>query len=190
MIATSIRGRHRSGDNALIASGGPYADGSSPTTITENICLPVDCYNFIIMDAYGDGMSNSSFSCTVHKGSFELDDQFGGLLCKLDTADANFGTSKTIPFCVTQAAVGIDEFVLSGSDVTLYPNPAQQSVAISMLSEGQKTIRLFSASGRLIQEFSTSLLQVNVDLSSIEKGVYFVNISSQQGQVVKKLVKE
>lgn len=176
------------GSNTLIAQGGTYSDNSIPTDIVENRCLPVGCYNFIIKDAYGDGMSNNSSGCSQKKGSFELLDMHGDTLCKLSTSQAAFGDSLLIPFCVTAASLGLPTNNLDDV-LEVFPNPTNGDITINISIEGEKSIQVFSASGQMLMEKSTKEMSLIMELSRMESGIYFINIQTNQGNVIKKVIK-
>ena len=56
----------------LIASGGDYQPNQAGTTITEELCLVDDCYEFTIYDSYGDGIC-----CDYGDGFYEFYDANG-----------------------------------------------------------------------------------------------------------------
>ncbi|SDH61005.1 FG-GAP-like repeat-containing protein [Winogradskyella thalassocola] len=73
-----------------VASGGTYDNEADGSTITVDACLEDGCYDFIINDAYGDGIccsyGNGSYTVTVNG----LEVASGG----------NFENSETTNFCV------------------------------------------------------------------------------------------
>jgi hypothetical protein len=54
----------RDADNSITASGGGYADVPGANVIVEEICLPIDQYRLIVMDAGGNGISNGGYLLT------------------------------------------------------------------------------------------------------------------------------
>ena len=88
------------------ASGGPYNDVSGGELITENICLAVDCYNFIINDSYGDGMYGSQWgSCSVDGEYYIIDVASGTVLASTIAANADYGNQEINNFCLSQPAI-------------------------------------------------------------------------------------
>lgn len=77
------------GDNTL-AEGGPYANFQEGTVETEEICLLDGCYEFVIMDAVGNGLC-----CFNGDGSYEVVDQDGNVLA----SGGEFGNQETTEFC-------------------------------------------------------------------------------------------
>lgn len=84
----------------LVAAGSGY--GTSNATINERFCLPDGCYEFIIKDAYGDGIC-----CTYGNGSYQLTDASGTMLASggnyghIETKTVCVGGATTTPSCPT-----------------------------------------------------------------------------------------
>ncbi|MEO8066714.1 MAG: DUF4331 family protein [Flavobacteriales bacterium] len=51
----------RVADNSVTASGGGYVDTPGGTVEVENICLPIDAYDLIVMDAGGNGITGGGY---------------------------------------------------------------------------------------------------------------------------------
>ena len=77
--------------NTLV-EGGPYQDNVMGTAITESICLPNACFDFIMKDEYGDGMC-----CGYGNGSYRLvNDATGATLA----SGGRFTDQQTTNFCI------------------------------------------------------------------------------------------
>jgi hypothetical protein len=74
---------------ATVASGGTYGSSPDGSTVTEDLCLPNDCYTFTITDAYGDGIC-----CAYGAGSYTLTGPGGTL-----ASGGSFGASESTSFC-------------------------------------------------------------------------------------------
>ena len=82
----------RDAGNTVVAAGGTYGSQPDGSTVVENLCLTDGCYDFIIYDAYGDGIC-----CAYGNGSYSLtDDSSGSALA----SGGSFGASETTNFCV------------------------------------------------------------------------------------------
>ena len=80
-------------NNALLFTGGPY--NVEFATITEVFCLPPDvCYNFTIMDTFGDGIC-----CGFGEGNYQLTNAEGQILVD---SDGQFSDSQTNEFCPSE----------------------------------------------------------------------------------------
>lgn len=76
----------------VLASGGPYVNSNQGLVMEESICLSTGCYDFIMYDAYGDGMSFTN-------GSYELTDSEGTVLA---SGGGDFGTDITHEVCIEE----------------------------------------------------------------------------------------
>ncbi|PTX60362.1 putative secreted protein (Por secretion system target) [Kordia periserrulae] len=73
-----------------VASNGYSAANPDGSTVTETLCLPNDCYTFVINDAYGDGIC-----CSYGNGSYTLTGPDGVI-----KSGGSFGNSETTDFCL------------------------------------------------------------------------------------------
>lgn len=76
------------------------------------------------------------------------------------------------------------EFVF---EAVLYPNPTSNTLSIS-LTDGIRYNSAFIYS--MLGEKLLSTSENNIDVSSLSEGIYFVEIKTDQGAVIKKFVKE
>ncbi|MEX1191450.1 MAG: T9SS type A sorting domain-containing protein [Brumimicrobium sp.] len=73
-------------------------------------------------------------------------------------------------------------------DVSLYPNPAEENVAI-MTSKNIKSVSVFSNTGqKVMDKQDISANQTSLSLKEITSGIYFVKTSTVDGTNVSKLV--
>jgi hypothetical protein len=72
-------------------------------------------------------------------------------------------------------------------EITLWPNPVQNSLNISNLNETVRLIELYNITGKKV--YSTTLLASNIDVSTLTKGVYFVKIDTAKKLLHFKIIK-
>ncbi|MES2690341.1 MAG: T9SS type A sorting domain-containing protein, partial [Bacteroidota bacterium] len=94
-----------------------------------------------------------------------------------------------------QVALGIAE-TFSGITVTAQPNPFSSSVSLSVNSgvEEHVTIRVTDLAGRLVSFQTAQILtgdnQIQVqNLDDVKDGVYFINLTTSNGIITRKVVK-
>ncbi len=75
----------------ILKSGGPYQKGVAGTIVRDTFCLPNGCYNFEILDEYGDGIC-----CNFGNGSYSLVGADG----KTIASGGAFQFSEVTNFCV------------------------------------------------------------------------------------------
>jgi len=83
--------------NITYAVGGPYTLGIQ--TIVETPCLPTGCYNFIIYDRFGDGLS---YDVT---GDYTVVDEYGNTLA---SGAGNFGSQQTTNICLQNPCADVE----------------------------------------------------------------------------------
>ena len=89
---------------------------------------------------------------------------------------------------------GIDE-ILPGSDIAIYPNPANGSFNIRYTGISNKNfyLTLFNTVGEKVKEEFLPLVNhsdVPVNISTLPAGFYFVQLQSGQNTFTKKIVVE
>lgn len=107
---------------------------------------------------------------------------------KNQSADAYF--LMVDDFKVTSSNLSVSEAF--SSKFTVYPNPAAGQVFLSN-AEGISisSINLTDLNGRVVQTVNLDgATQASIDLSSLSAGIYMMNISSDQGKAVKKIVRQ
>jgi hypothetical protein len=73
--------------------------------------------------------------------------------------------------------------------IHIYPNPAKNTLIIENVENfGIKSISILNQNGQEIKQFESRLEQL--DLSEIKSGLYFLRISLENGQLIKKIVIE
>lgn len=167
--------------NVVLYSGNGYANSQTPTPITQDFCLDYGCYNFKIMDSYGDGLNGSS--CTNGAGSYQI--LFTeAVIAELTQAQADFGSSNTTNFCLN---LGLDENS-SADAISVYPNPAGEFVTISANDLLIEKIELVNITGQVISAVQVASKQIKMDLSAMSSGVYFLKIYTENNSTTKQLV--
>ncbi len=161
-------------------SGGPYTMTPSPSTLNLPFCLSEGCYKFTINDSWGDGLKGS-WGCA--DGSYTITDANNTVLVQLPTANANFGATKTDPFCVTP--LGLKEFTTSWK---LYPNPVNDLLTIETPASGIKTIHITNAAGQVIQTMQSELNTISIPATSLAKGMYFIQLTDTEGTSQKSFI--
>jgi hypothetical protein len=73
----------------------------------------------------------------------------------------------------------------------VFPNPSTGLVNIVLpVTDLDQNIRILNAVGQVVYETTTSFDEIEIDLSSLTKGIYYVQSSSANGSAMKKLILE
>ena len=164
--------------NLVVASGGPYTDGTPNQTFSQANCLPNGCYTFVIYDSYGDGLDDGQ-----NTGNFMLTDTAGTILANMGT---NFTDSTSRSFCIQPTAV---ETIEGLSLFEVFPNPASQNCFVHLELDGQARLSLVNTLGQELRQYTVDQKwQQQIDLSNLPAGVYYLRLQLDQKQQSRKLI--
>jgi Zn-dependent metalloprotease len=78
---------------------------------------------------------------------------------------------------------------LKTSDIVLYPNPVANTLNI-VTKEKIRTIRINAANGSLVKVISNNKENTSLDFSNLVKGIYIVEVVTDNGSVINKIIKQ
>ena len=87
---------------------------------------------------------------------------------------------------VTNNVVGVFEVFLS-NEVTIYPNPATNSISFSNPGDNSDVL-VMDLQGKVVYRTTTSCSKITLDVSTFERGIYLVQVKSASGITTKKIV--
>ncbi|HMT29018.1 MAG TPA: Omp28-related outer membrane protein [Bacteroidia bacterium] len=97
-------------------------------------------------------------------------------------------TGITLP-AKNGTTVGLNE-TADVSHVGLYPNPAKNEINLTGLNDKITEIKIVNVIGKTVLDIHPGETMMNLNISELPSGVYFVNISSKEKNIVKRFVKE
>lgn len=98
------------------------------------------------------------------------------------TVCPNFIVGPGVPLEVIECSVGVDE--INNSNVTIYPNPAQNFISIhSNLSN--TNFKLLDVQGRIVKTGMITSDNEKIDLSTLDAGIYFLRVGESVLKVQK-----
>ncbi len=159
---------------------GGYDDN---TLFEEYVTLPSSgCYKFVIVDNWGDGLSSPGYF-KVTNGDEQI---------IYEGADFGALTSRTLDVEFSTGTTEISE--LAGMEV--YPNPTASDVTVSLeLTETiNAELRVVDLTGKAIQtqnlgQLNSGIHNLNVSMTNIPVGIYYVELVSETGIQTEKVVK-
>jgi len=112
---------------------------------------------------------------------------------KLSSSDiGQWGMNTPAYFCMdnfkTMDGVGFAE-LSSKSQISLYPNPVQNILNIALSNTVVEQVNIFDANGRLVRQIGNISNSMRIDVSSLNKGLYYLQIIGDQKLITKKFVK-
>jgi len=166
-------------NNACSITGGYVYTGATYTNLQNKYLFADYCNNRI-------GWVNSTTP-----GTITWTESFSGNFTTFaENADGELfiaGGSNGIVYRITDATAGATPFSKAG--ITLYPNPANKEVFVSLKNTAQTaTATLYDLNGkRLIQQHLT--LQDNrIDTSALQAGIYMLEVNTGESRMQQKLV--
>lgn len=95
-------------------------------------------------------------------------------------------TGRTVPTTLyLNPALGVNENALASNNISVYPNPTKGLVSVDSAS-AVKSITVYDTTGKQVSASKTN----SVDLSNQAKGVYLVQVQTENGSTSKKIVVE
>ena len=168
---------------SIVFSGGNYGSQANGSTIIISNCIDTGCFTFNMKDSYGDGMC-----CSYGNGSYSLtEDSTGNVLA----SGASFTNVDSTNFCVggasfTKNLASESKTVLSPK-ISIYPNPSKDFINIFIRDQKMKDYTIINLFGQTV--LSGKLTNKQIDISSLQNGVYLINFMSNKKQISRKLIK-
>ena len=147
-------------------AGGGYNDVNGGQTISDSMCVAPGCYDFIISDDYGDGMSGSNGNGT--QGTYYFQNENGDTIASI--IQVNFGTQEINNFCLNDTfSSGINFSVISS--ITCFGNCNGSLHAIPNSGNSPYTYQWSSIAANQTNQTATGLCA----------GIYSVTVSDSLG---------
>jgi hypothetical protein len=103
-----------------------------------------------------------------------------------------FGVPYTQDFSIEVIPLSIQDPISPLSMIKVYPNPTAGELTITSCELQVTSIEIFDVLGRRVSSNSKiiSSSHQTVDISFLNSGIYFVKITTEQGEIVKKIEKQ
>lgn len=147
-------------------------------TVTFDLTNQND-YDNVTWD-FGDGSNTSTTIDPIHQytGNGDFIVTLTGCITCTDTVLCNSSNQ------LVSISVGIDEYYKF--PVLIYPNPASHSIFI----QTENRMNLFylqDVTGKLLLQGSFNSSSTQIEINSLDAGIYFLNLQNEQGSVTKKV---
>ena len=121
--------------------------------------------------------AGSTSEVTVGKGNYSV------------VVTDNNGCVKDGAVVITAGTASISELAIEG--LSIYPNPTSTNLTVAFSSKGSASIELVNVAGQVVDtKNTTGVSNTSFDMTSLETGVYFVNIKVAEGTAIFKVVKD
>ena len=88
------------------------------------------------------------------------------------------------------ATTGVNNIVYNSPLVSVYPNPAKNTITIELPGSEGATVQIINTIGQVVLEKFFSGIKTQMDISALPAGVYIVHVKYQDYIITKKLLKE
>ena len=174
----------------IVAQGGPYADLAATGILehTTNVTFTATgCYTLMVYDAYGDGINAGTGA-----GNYYLKNAANQ---NVVSSNGIFGKEDRQVFNLS-SLVGIEETAINAS-FNISPIPAKDNININFNLNDTKTvnINIYNNLGALViarkeGELLSGSHTLDINVSKLSKGIYYLNIQTGENNIAKKLVIE
>ena len=145
-------------------------------------------YDFLESEATRADVDANTTSYTFSGLSAETQYEFYVQARCTDGLLSSVTAEDRIPF--TTAAGGVEGiYDVENGTLTLYPNPASTSVTLTVTGfDGETTVEVVDLNGRTIAKYAVRDSKMDIDVSSLAQGAYFVRVTGESRTAVRKLI--
>jgi hypothetical protein len=99
----------------------------------------------------------------------------------------DFGTCKDTSTCYYFSATGINE--INASNISIQPNPFNNELKVKLDKNYEGVIEVYNTLGALITSEKLQNRNVTLSTNTWNAGVYILKVATNDGVVVKKVIK-
>lgn len=180
---TEISWKIKNAQGVVAGFGGPYAGSANGggadanTTKSKNVILAANqCYSIQLLDSYGDGWGSGS---TPH--GLEV---FANGVSIASVLVGNFGTTLTKSNALTTTVLATDNF--ASQKTTVFPNPTTGIIKIN--TENSVNVMIVDVLGKTVYNAKNITKNSPIDLSNLQKGIYFAKIEGDTASTTEKII--
>ncbi len=174
-------------NGVVLYNGGPYQDNMQGL-IEFDLCLSYGCYDMVIKDSYGDGLTGCS-SNEGGDGSYTLTNLNNGVVvAEITEVNADFGNEDIQNFCVS-ATQSLDEVNLANL-IFVFPNPGKNKLKIQSQNVELSSVTIVSLTGQVVQKEIVSGTQTEINTSELPSAFYLVKIQTNKGELIQRWIKQ
>ena len=172
-------------------SPGLKIDGLSQVAMTTDLG---PFYTYYAIDTTGFGLCTVTWSCSNPEWILYLFDDTHkcmiapttlGMATLTATTHCNNGCDAVRTFLINSTYYDVDEN--GGNGVNLFPNPTNSQVTVQAYQLTH--VKMFNNYGQTVKDIASQGMETQtVDVSDLPQGVYFVEITTTNGRIVKQLI--
>lgn len=159
-------------------SGGEVTNNGNDSITARGVCWSTTTPPTITDSLIYIGAGTGQFSATIN--NLTPDTKYYVRAFATNSAGTSYGNEVSF---ITLVATGINQN--TENNLTIFLNPENNILSINGLL-GKSNISIFDMNGRLMM--NKQLISNQINLSSLERGVYIVRIQTENGYLVKKII--
>jgi photosystem II stability/assembly factor-like uncharacterized protein len=141
--------------------------------------LGIDVLDLYVSDDNGGSWSDFSTGLPVTGNHRVNDFEFIG--------STIFAALRGCGVWIYELPVGIEDVKYDAPEISIYPNPAISTLTIeSAAGSKQSSVGIYNAQGQLVMQRELENSNLNLDISSLTTGLYYLHLHSAKGVAVKK----
>lgn len=74
-------------------------------------------------------------------------------------------------------------------NISIYPNPAKDFVKVTNGKSQMAKVKVYNCLGMMIEEIEVNTNEIEINTSDYKAGIYFINIQTENGSVIEKVMK-
>ncbi len=149
---------------------------------------PLDIEWLSLESDSGSCQAQSSVEIELHIDASDLSEgeYFGHIII---VSDDPFNPLVMIPIILSVSQTESTLETLDKNEISLYPNPLSDVLHIESHYSGEHSVEIFSLNGKLLFKQLMEGTTHQLDLSSFQKGVYFITFRSEDLVINRKIIK-
>jgi hypothetical protein len=151
----------------------------------------VVCVNGPTVGLSGSPAGGAYTGSNVTTGVFTPGATAGTFMPAYSVSDATTGCSNSASVTIiVSSCTGLEKLAENKDGIQVYPNPNTGIFSVYLNTAETNTVELSDLSGRVIFSEKTNTSKVDVNISHLANGVYFVKITSNSRNEIIKVIKE
>ena len=91
--------------------------------------------------------------------------------------------------CDYYVPLSVENVTSGNNEISVYPNPVKNNLTVKSQNSPIESISVYDAQGRLVLEREINATEAKISTDTFENGLYFFNLKTSSGTMMKKIVK-
>lgn len=163
----------------------------------HNMTLEEDGSNNLVISWEAPQNDNAS-GYDIYVNNELVAENVSGLSYQHPLSEAGFYVVEVVALYDDKSSVGVVktiDAVLSiientDDNINIYPNPAKDIVKLSVATSQQSAVRIYNVIGMKVDEIEMNSNEIEINVSGYKPGIYFINVETSNGNIIKKMIVE